>query len=454
MSIPGIWYAGSHGFELVGPDGSHHEHEAGAAAVPVVAGAAAELRAALQRIPGLRVVHTRFHIAVHYREVASEHIDEIVATTHRLGRRNNLRVTSGRMLVELRPTVDSDKGTRLAWIRSHVDESKSLVPIYVGGALTDEDAFEEVQLGGVGIAVRQHEDVDRKTAARFVLDGPDQVREALRVGSRWLDYKRRADAEAWNFTFEGYDPASEKLREALCTVGNGYFATRGAAPESKAGQVHYPGTYAAGVYNRLFDTVSGQTIDNESLVNLPNWLPLTFRIDGGDWFDIDDVTVLSYRQTLDLHGAVLTREMRFRDNAGRTSSVTQRRFVAMHMPHIAALTTTILAEDWSGRIEIRSTLDGNVRNSLVERYRDLADKHLELQDKREIADNSVLLAVQTNQSQIPIALAARTTLWRNETPVPANESEATSGTSATYRLVDRTRKSVTTSASSCQWVRR
>ena len=48
---------------------------------------------------------------------------------------------------------------------------------------------------------------------------------------------------------------TRKLREALCTVGNGYFATRGAAPESKAGQVHYPGTYAAGVYNRLEDLV-------------------------------------------------------------------------------------------------------------------------------------------------------------------------------------------------------
>ena len=72
-------------------------------------------------------------------------------------------------------------------------------------------------------------------------------------------------------------------------MGNGYFATRGAAPESKAGQAHYPGTYAAGVYNRLVDDVSGTQIDNESLVNLPNWLGLTFRIDGGSWFDVDAV---------------------------------------------------------------------------------------------------------------------------------------------------------------------
>ena len=102
------------------------------------------------------------------------------------------------------------------------------------------------------------------------------------------------------FTYDGYDPPNEKLREALCTVGNGYFATRGAAPECKAGQIHYPGTYAAGVYNRLDDLIGGTTYHHESLVNLPNWLPLTFRIDGGDWFDVDEVRLLSYRQVLDI----------------------------------------------------------------------------------------------------------------------------------------------------------
>ena len=86
--------------------------------------------------------------------------------------------------------------------------------------------------------------------------------------------------------------------------------------------------------------------------------------------------MLSYRQTLDLRGAVLTRAVRFRDDAGRTTSLTQRRFVAMHMAHVGALETTIVAEDWSGTLEIRSTLDGSVTNSLVERYRDLASQHL------------------------------------------------------------------------------
>ena len=160
-------------------------------------------------------------------------------------------------------------------------------------------------------------------------------------------------------------------------------------------------------------------------MNLPNWLPLTFRVDGGDWFDVDEVTLLSYRQTFDLRGAVLTRELRFRDDAGRTTSVTQHRLVAMNQAHVAALETTIVAEDWSGTIEIRSTLDGNVRNSLVERYRDLASDHLRGLEKRALSENSVIMTVETTQSQIPVALAARTSLWHGDSPARA-----------TYRLVD------------------
>ena len=80
----------------------------------------------------------------------------------------------------------------------------------------------------------------------------------------------------WQVSWSGSDPTDEGRREALCTLGNGLFATRGVAPEHAADQVHYPGTYAAGVFNRLSDQVDGETIVNESLVNLPNWLVLAW----------------------------------------------------------------------------------------------------------------------------------------------------------------------------------
>lgn len=425
VGLPGLWYAGSHGFELVGPDGSHHHNDAAAAAIPVLETAASELCDELKHIPGARVEHKRYAVAVHYRNADPDKVGEVVAATHRCGYRHGLRVTGGRKVVELRPDIDWDKGTALNWLGGQIQQAGRVLPIYVGDDLTDEDAFDALRFNGVGVVVRHEEDGGRPTAAQFSLDNPGEVCEFLARGGNWLAYEDETSNEAWTFTFDGYDPQSEKLREALCTVGNGYFATRGAAPEAKAGQAHYPATYAAGVYNRLDDLIGGKKTSHESLVNLPNWLPLTFRIDGGDWFDVDAVTLLSYRQTLDLRGAVLVRELRFRDDAGRTTSVSQHRFVAMNQAHIAALETTVVAEDWSGSIEIRSTIDGNVRNSGVERYRDLASTHLDSLDKRALSENSVLLTVETTQSRVPIAVAARTTVWRDDVAAPA-----------TYRLVD------------------
>jgi Glycosyl hydrolase family 65, N-terminal domain len=155
---------------------------------------------------------------------------------------------------------------------------------------------------------------------------------------------------------------------------------------------------AAGVYNLLTDQVAGTTIDNESLVNLPNWLPLTFRIDGGSWFDIDKTTPLSYLVTIDLRRAVLTRELRFRHEEGRTTAVKQRRFAAMHLPHVGAMETTITAENWSGNLEFRSLIDGDVENLLVERYRELSSRHLDVLELHELAPDSVQLVAETVQS--------------------------------------------------------
>jgi alpha,alpha-trehalase len=212
----------------------------------------------------------------------------------------------------------------------------------------------------------------------------------------------------WQLEYDSYDPAEEPLREALCTLGNGYFATRGAAEESQADDTHYPGTYIAGGYNRLETEVAGRMIENEDLVNMPNWLPLSFRPAGGDWLDLRRVEILSFRQTLDLRAGVLRRDIRVRDQEGRETSLATRRLVHMSEPHLAAIEWRIRPENWSGRMEVRSDLDGRVVNSGVERYRQLNGKHLAPLETRQIGPNAVLLVTETNQSRLRVALAART----------------------------------------------
>lgn len=210
------------------------------------------------------------------------------------------------------------------------------------------------------------------------------------------------------FTYHGFDPDQEPLREALHTTGNGYFATRGAAPESSADDVHYPATYIAGIYNRLGSQVAGESIENESIVNAPNWLPLTFCIEDGPWFDLSEVEILDYQQEFDVMRGVLTRLVNFKDAAGRTTRLSQRRLVHMRRPHLAALETTISAEDWSGKVTVRSALDGRVKNCGVKRYRDLSGEHLRPLDQGEVDSETVWLMVETVQSGWRIAEAART----------------------------------------------
>ena len=77
---------------------------------------------------------------------------------------------------------------------------------------------------------------------------------------------------AWSLVYEGFDPAREGIRESLCALGNGYFATRGAPTWARADGTHYPGTYLACGYNRLRTEIAGRVVENEDLVNFPNWL--------------------------------------------------------------------------------------------------------------------------------------------------------------------------------------
>jgi trehalose/maltose hydrolase-like predicted phosphorylase len=228
----------------------------------------------------------------------------------------------------------------------------------------------------------------------------------------------------WTLRYDGFDAQGEGLREALCALGNGYFVTRGAAAEVTAGGGHYPGTYLAGGYNRLGTEIAGRMIENEDLVNLPNWLLLKLRIDGGEWFAPSSAQLLEYVQELDLKGGVLHRRLRFRDGQGRITALQSQRIVCMHEPHLAATATTLTAENWSGRIEFRSALDGTVINGGVQRYASLNSRHLEPVETGHFAEDAIYLKVRTTQSRLEVAQAARTRLLRKGLPIAA-ERETT-----------------------------
>lgn len=212
----------------------------------------------------------------------------------------------------------------------------------------------------------------------------------------------------WALIYDSWKPKQQSLREALCVLGNGYLATRGAAEESKDDGINYPGTYLAGGYNRLTTEISGRDIENEDLVNWPNWLFLSFRPKGGRWLSLSDVEILDYKQTLDVKKGVLVRKMRFCDKDDRITTLECRRFVSAARRHIAGIEWELVPENWHGSIEIKSSLDGTVSNQGVHRYKQLASQHLNFLSGGAVADDAIHLTVQSNQSKIMMAQAART----------------------------------------------
>ena len=217
----------------------------------------------------------------------------------------------------------------------------------------------------------------------------------------------------WILAYDSYVPEQEKHREALTALGNGYFVTRGATTDSRAGGHHYPGCYVAGLYNRLTSQVGDRDIENEDLVNIPNWLPLTFKVEDGEWFGIDDVTIDSYHLALDTQRGLLTRSFTFKDAAGRSTRWHEERLVSMADRHQAGIRLTLEPLDWQGRITIKAGLDGSVINAGVDRYKALASRHLETLETKELDAETIFLRSRTTQSRVEVAVASRLRLYQD-----------------------------------------
>lgn len=217
----------------------------------------------------------------------------------------------------------------------------------------------------------------------------------------------------WILHYEGWKPEEQALREALCTLGNGIFATRGAAEEVPENKYNYPGTYMACGYNRAKSHIAGREIENEDLVNWPNWLYLTFKHEDGEWFDLENVKVIEYIQELNLKEGVLLRKMKFKDSKERVTSLISERVVSMSNPHVAGIRWTLLPENWSGDIIVRSAIDGRVKNNGVERYSELESQHTRVCEKGATEDHIIYLSACTLQSEVKVTMASALNVYKS-----------------------------------------
>ena len=181
VGLDGVIYAGSHGFDIAGPDGLEERPEEAEGFLRPIEQAASDLREALSGIEGADVERKTFSVAVHYRRAAETAVSAIEDAVDRIvGRHEALRKGRGKKVFEIQPRADWDKGRAVAWLLAHTRLGDGdALPIYLGDDLTDEDAFSA--LGGAGLCIAVRGD-RRATLADYALADPEDVRRFV----EWL----------------------------------------------------------------------------------------------------------------------------------------------------------------------------------------------------------------------------------------------------------------------------
>lgn len=281
-----------------------------------------------------------------------------------------------------------------------------------------EDAISGVTAGlrgsfGMVLGVARHiqgEKLAASGADRVVTDLAEiQVDEIF----EWFASGRPQDT--WKITYSTFSAEEEKLREVLCSVSNGYFGSRSCIETERDSENHYPGTYIAGVYDRLPTRIADRDIYNNDFVNCPNWALMEFAVGDGEFQSPLSMELLSYRSTLELRDGFHEREMLVKDRASRMSHISIRRLASMADPHCGAVEISVTPLNYAARLTIRSTLDGNVINNGVPRYRALTSRHLE-PVTTERTGTGTLLHVRTRASRVDIAMGARLGVLLDERP--------------------------------------
>ena len=275
-----------------------------------------------------------------------------------------------------------------------------------------EDAISGVQAGSrgnfglvLGIA-REIEGIKLKEqGADIVVRDLGEI--TIEEIERWFD--KELEKDGWNVHYASWAPREEKLREALTSTGNGYMGVRGAFECGVQSHHHYPGTYVAGIFNKLPSEVHGQTVWNNDMVNCPNWLSIEFRIGNGEFINPLEQHILSYTQNLDMRRALMEREIVIQDTLGWITRIRSQRFCSMDNPHLAAVRFTIEPVNYTAEVEIRSAIDGRVQNKGVARYSSLASDHLEHVEHGQ-SDDALFLHVRTNHSHYDIVTHTRTSI--------------------------------------------
>ncbi|MBJ7600588.1 MAG: trehalose-phosphatase [Candidatus Nephthysia bennettiae] len=199
MGVDDLIVAGSHGFDIWSPSGGAIERQEGAEFKGLLEEVRRRLAEELGSIDGALVEPKSNSVAAHYRLVSEGERHRVKEVVQQLldEHPDELKVTPGKMVYEIQPNVDWDKGKAVLHVlRSLGLDREDVVPIYLGDDITDEDAFEALHGRGIGVFVGRADDPEvagRTTYADYALESIEEVEKFLDALDRWAPARAAGD---------------------------------------------------------------------------------------------------------------------------------------------------------------------------------------------------------------------------------------------------------------------
>ncbi|GMN45303.1 hypothetical protein TIFTF001_014495 [Ficus carica] len=186
VKLAELYYAGSHGMDIKGPSKCSQYKNVNESVVcqpateflPMVDEVYKILLEKTKSIPGSRVEHNKFCLSVHFRCVDEKSWAALAEQVRLvLNEYPKLRLTQGRKVLEIRPTIKWDKGKALEFLLESLGyaNSNEVLPVYIGDDRTDEDAFKVLRDRGQGFGILVSK-VPKETDASYSLQEPSEAR--------------------------------------------------------------------------------------------------------------------------------------------------------------------------------------------------------------------------------------------------------------------------------------
>ncbi|MCM8789671.1 MAG: trehalose-phosphatase [Candidatus Omnitrophica bacterium] len=183
IGISGIIYSGNHGLEIEGPK-IKFKVLLSAGDKSMLTDIKNILLTRLKRFKGILLEDKALSLSLHYRLVEKKYRSQVISAFNKAlisckaGKK--IRIKHGKMVFEIRPNIDWDKGKVALWLfarQKFALKGKRIIPVYIGDDLTDEDAFKALKDKGITILVGGPK---KNSSARYFLRNTAEVLDFLK----------------------------------------------------------------------------------------------------------------------------------------------------------------------------------------------------------------------------------------------------------------------------------